>query len=216
MTLPLVPPPHLTGVEFVNYLYAANISAPYNPATIKGSWDRSSNHIALGLAKYPSGASASKMIHHNEFSMADYDEMFFKYVSQAFFAPVTITGTLSWVLGAYVNQLPDSYWRIHVWVSAGDSTTARGTLVTFTASGLAFSRTSARGRSGAVVMSSVAAQQGDRIVIELGSWTQDTGNVHDCTMYYGNIGSTSLANEDTNVTTRPGWFLFPNGLPLYS
>lgn len=96
----------------------------------------------------------------------------FIYVSRPLQGTGTLTGTLDLVNVVNVsNAAMDAFWKVHAWISVGDTNVVRGTLinnyeenttnewpVTSTAIGL----------QAPVALSSVAWQEGDRIILELG------------------------------------------------
>ncbi len=185
--------------------YIQNAAAGYNP-TAKGAWDRTSlDCSSFKLSKTKSGSITSAGGDASD-SGADTDMLLIKAVSDPLPTTKTISGTLSWCLG--VRESSSSYnmvYHIHVWVTQGNSSTVRGTLLNDYVGSIEWPSTAAGLSVSAQALSSVNAQAGDRIVIEIGC---KSGAL---TEYYGRVWYGGTGNDLTDggdVTTLTGWFRF--------
>jgi len=177
--------------------YLTNTAADISP-TVKGGWSDASPVVFRKLGKEPEGSYGS-----NSNASTEDDTVAAIFVSDPI-GGQTITGTVNgMVMSEHASGSGSTTLSWHVYVSQGDSTSlTRGTLVNHqlsTASGLT---TTLRGNAlASESVSSVAAQQGDRIVIEIGS-EGDFGTV----VGYGGTGSDLTSGSTT--TNNPGWIEF--------
>ncbi len=156
-------------------LYLSNRTASYTPATLRGTWDKTSVGVtrALGPVKTSDSGVNAEVASSIDFSghSAPFEILMYRGVSGPL-AAQTISGTLQVIIGAYeaVGDA-DAFFHVHVYVTQGDSDTPRGTLLTdyIDSSGTELS-TSAVGASltSAQTLSSLAISSGDRIVVEVG------------------------------------------------
>lgn len=97
-----------------------------------------------------------------------YDVALHRFVLPPLAADITIDGTLLYTFVFYEsNVAADLLPRLHVWVTQGDSTSVRGTLINGWL-GSEPSTINATYSTGALAVTSVAALTGDRVVIEFG------------------------------------------------
>lgn len=190
-------------------LYIQNDTIPYNPATLRGAWDATATPATGKLGLSPAGAAAT--VTKSETSATNnFDVLWGKWVSDGLIQNITIDGTVTWVLGVNEsNADANAFIHVHMFVTQGDSDNVRGTLLTDSIGATEFSTTAAGRSEGAKTLSSVAAQTGDRIVVEIGIQFQNTHTTaRNTALRYGNTGTVDLGIADTNVTTRPGYFQF--------
>lgn len=156
---------------------------------------------------------------------AIHDLLMAQYISEPL-AAQTINGTIRAVVqAAENNSAANMRSQMHAWVMKPDGT-SRGTLTTFTTGALASEWNTSRrsaffpvGSTGTTV-SSVAAQLGDRIVVDLGARIHDTtATQYNGRLYLGDGKFSSpgtswdLPSDQTNTTTtRNGWVEFSAGL----
>lgn len=168
-------------------LYTSSVVAPYTPATIRGAWDQTTGAITKALlldkveSLVPSLVFVGDRITRNDTTETsttnNWDMLNYRGVSPPLDSNQTITGTVD-VITAIMESAGSAnmVYHVHIYVTQGDSDTPRGTLLTdfvdsselgsFGAGGKAF--TSAQS------LSSVSAQTGDRIVVEIGVQAQNT------------------------------------------
>lgn len=211
--MPLLPPPLMTGLVPQNRFYFGNLAIPYNPPTIRGTWNDASLHTTSKLSRTPVGAATTKVVSESE--ATQWTMMMIKFASPALFAPVTISGTFDILMGCLEdNANADLNYRIFMYVTVGSTDVSRGTL--FNANILSEFPTSPAGLlvSGNAI-SSVGGQTNDRLIIELGVLFNNLiSTTRSATLHYGNTGGVDLGNGDANVTTRPGWINFSTALPI--
>jgi hypothetical protein len=154
------------------YLTSDSVGA-YDPVTRRGAWDKTTSTTVHRLAPVKAGKGIGATNSENNVAGA-YDVLISTFVSEPLATNKTINGDLTGVL--LVNQSNDAadmVAHIHAWVTQGESATVRGTLLSdfigasewvtsnlnINYSGLALP---------SQVLTPVAAQAGDRIVIEIG------------------------------------------------
>lgn len=131
----------------------------------------------------------------------------------------TITGDFNVLLFlAESSAAANMFLRVHVWVTQGNSDTPRGTLVDKVLGTSEISDTwtgLAQGFAAAIAMSSLAIQDGDRLVIEVGFLATNTSATsYSLTMYYGACanGPDTTAGQAGWNSSRRSWFSFSNAI----
>lgn len=189
--------------------YITNAAPPYAPTTARGAWDDAGNlGVTGGLLTAKSGAA--DVISKTETNVAAaYDVLLASWVASVV-GNHTIDGTVQWVHGLLESSaLSDMVPHLHVYVTVGDSDTVRGTLLSDFIGATEYPTTAAGATEGAQTLSSVAALNGDRVVVEVGFRannvliTDQTGTIN-----FGGTGGTDLTDGSTSVTTQPGWVEF--------
>ncbi|HEY7120171.1 MAG TPA: hypothetical protein VH475_26520 [Tepidisphaeraceae bacterium] len=150
----------------------SDATALYTPATLKGGWEDSSNLVTMRLHTSLCGDVLTVADTENNASPT-WDVALYRGVSDPLRANTTIAGTLDYTYASLeTNADADFVLHLHVWVTTGDSDTVRGTLLAdFSDSGewVANGLGQVSGRVMTTqTLSSVAAQAGDRIVVEAG------------------------------------------------
>lgn len=191
--------------------YLTNSTAPYSPATLgRGTWSRTTGAVTKLLGSAP-GGTATTVQGTKAATTNPYNTLVGRWVSVPLLAG-TLSGVVSWVIGAVENTTSaNAVFRIHIFVTAGDSDTVRGTVLTNFTGTLASQEfpTTASGQSALDQnLTSLAVQAGDRLVVEVGVQFQNTSTTSTATFNYGNTGVIDLRSADTAVTTRPGWVQF--------
>ena len=201
-----------TGTRF----YIQNAAADVDPATERGAWNSTASYVPLKLSRTKSGTIQTKAVTETS-TTADNDVLLIKAVSEPIAATFTMSGTLTWILGASQNNNGmNAHWHVHVYVMQGNTDTLRGTLYNnYTeAAGTNEWPTTAVGDAPAatLTLSPVAIQANDRIVIEIGYVARNTASTSFTgTVWYGGTGATDLT-AGGDETTRPGWFEFSENL----
>lgn len=196
-------------------LYIDPTAIPYTPATIRGAWDATGSPSTGKLTIVPTGSNTT--ITKTETSTTNnYDVLFGRWVSDGILANTTISGTIDFAIRASeANAAANAFMHLYIYVTQGDSDTPRGVLLSDYIGATEFS-TTAGGRSEAAVAltGSVAAQTGDRIVIEIGVQFQNTvATSYNTTIQYGGVNATDLAGTNTTAA-RPKWVQFSTNIPF--
>lgn len=204
--------------------YVPNTAAAVSPAFDTAFWEQTTGAIRLALVTTLTNTSLVNNSQTDSTATANRDVLLYQLVSDGI-APGPISGTFKGQMQAFENN--GNYnmrSQVQVWLVSNDGSTTRGVLyagdletLTGNPSGEwsnagVFNR--AFPRAGAVSLTSVSAQNNDRIVIEVGyrkhaaSSTQGQIRVGDFTT------GTDLPEGDTTdfaVTFRP-WFEFSEDL----
>lgn len=157
-------------------LYLINANAPFVPAAWQGGWDGSP----------PSSSSYIRMIDPVKWALNEYNEIPVAYntagtspfnvavtrLMSRKLAAQTISGTVDLLARVWEDTgAANAFLRAHLYVTVGDTNAVRGTLLTYddSASGTEVPTTAA-GKAWAApqALTPVAAQEGDRLVVELG------------------------------------------------
>ncbi|MGH7866812.1 MAG: hypothetical protein ACREP9_04035, partial [Candidatus Dormibacteraceae bacterium] len=196
-------------------LYLTNSTTPFTPTNNRGAWDQTTSAIIKYLGPAPGGAAATRGQAETSTNTA-FDVLLGRWVSDGAVAAGNLSGFMSWAVGFLESiSTADHFIHVHAYVTAGDTDTVRGTLLTDSI-GATELPTSATGTTELdKAITTVAVSAGDRIVVEIGYQSHNsTATSRTSTMNYGNTGTLDLTGGDTNVTTRPGWVQFsdPNHL----
>ena len=187
--------------------YFQNAAADYDPATERGAWDATAGYTGIKLATTKAG-SATSASQSDSVNTANWDMLVLKAVGDAFTQGGSISGNINWCLGVAESVASmDAVYHVHIFITAGDSDTVRGTVLTDSIQGTEWTLTTLTGKAiSGVAASTVNFLAGDRIVVEMG--VRDQGNVVTLatgTIEYGGTGGTDLTDGSTDVTNRPGW-----------
>ncbi|MFA7174717.1 MAG: hypothetical protein WC340_15145 [Kiritimatiellia bacterium] len=189
-----------TGGGAARY-YIQNATAGYNPSA-KGGWDYTGSQVLKRLSRTKGGSISSAGGNSTDFS-AGYDALIIKAVTDPLVTAKTLAGTLRWCLGVHTSY--NMVYHVHAWVTQGDSSTVRGTLLNNYIGSTEFPTTAAGLLVSAQALTSVSAQAGDRIVIEIGFCAGGAGEYYS-RIWYGGTGGDLTNGGD--VTTLAGWFEF--------
>lgn len=189
------------------YLSNAAISGT-TPSTKRGSWDVNSATAIFKLgAKAGAAATTAQSITTNT---ANWDVLLARFVTdQVVLRSAALSGTVSWMAGVQEANADANYFtHVHIFVTAGDSNTLRGTLLSSGIGSSEWPTTAAgRGQSG-MTLSSVNVEPGDRIVVEIGYRASKANTTSRAgTLRYGGTNATDLSENGTN-SAQPGWFEF--------
>lgn len=136
----------------------------------------------------------------------------------------TISGTLDVLLGiSESDAAADFVWKVYAYITAGDTDSIRGELLDYEAPGSEWPTTATGIRlPSAQTMTSVDAEEDDRIVIELGIYTTSAdGTSRTASIRIGAMvvaqGFTPLSDlteGSTSVSTLAGYIEFSNAITL--
>ena len=198
--------------------YLHNAAAPYTPATIRGEWDSTASSVTklLDTGKTPSNVRGYTQISAS--GAADYSYLHYRGVTGTLAAGTIGTGTVNLCVSFREDSAgTDAYWRVHIYVTAGDSDTVRGTLLDHYAetstNELPVGVNNASSLQSAQALSSVTVSDGDRIVVELGL-VKRGATASNCWMVYGcDSGAVAVAvGEEAWAANRVAWVEFSETL----
>jgi hypothetical protein len=190
--------------------FTSQISDVTTAPTTRGAWDQDSS-VIVPLRSTQQGTRTSNAGSETS-TTNNYDILLLKGVSPPISAAVTIDGNLDYGLSAAESAAgANSTTHIHVWVMAPDGSN-RGTLITDNIFGNEWATgtgtDSGSGESpAAIAMSSVSAQVGDRIVVEVGARNVNTSSSNfTMTMSYGGMGLSDIT--DGGSAANAAWVDF--------
>lgn len=176
--------------------------------TPQGAWDDAT--VTRGSLSKTKDTNVSTFVQRAE-TNADpaWDVSGLQLISAPLDTAQTISGTFDLV--AALNESAadaDMFLHVHLWVSQGDTSTPRGTLLTDVIDVTELPTTAQGVQLPQQTLSSVAASVGDRIVLELGYRATNTLTAsRNGRFYFGGNAATDLSSGDTD-TTHPGWCEF--------
>ncbi|WP_329271950.1 hypothetical protein [Streptomyces sp. NBC_01451] len=196
--------------------WLTSAAAPYTPATKRGAWTNATATVAGLLGRQPAGASTTSAV--AETSLSQHSVLLGRWISPPARTVGTLSGTTDFCMGRVASATAAAFvTRVHMYVTAGDSDTVRGTLLDNWQGSSNWPTTASGGAATAQAIGSVAVQTGDRIVVEFGYQATNTvATSYTGTVYYGATGTTDLANAATAVTTQPGWVDFSGADGLFT
>ncbi len=199
--------------------YLSNAAPSYTPASpaFRGTWDLSTATTIRALTARPSGATTTTSVAVGS-TASSRKVLVMRGITEPATTAGTISGTMQWVLGVLESNTGlNGFFMVHVWVSVGDSSTVRGTLLSMSQGATEFPTTYAGRSDGSKALTSVAIQAGDRIVVELGyiCLSNATATTYTGTYRYGGTSATDLAAAGTD-TTQPPWIEFSDAEGLFS
>jgi hypothetical protein len=197
-------------------LYPINVPADVNP-TVRGTWPQNSVPNAtrgLWRAMNSTSSSGTSAFITPSGSASPGRYLVIKSVSEPLPTAQTISGTLNWVFGAQENnQGLNAYTKLHVYVLREPDTVVGNLFADYEDGGPEWTTGAVgSGPAGGIAktLSSVAAQAGDRIVVEAGflAWSTrtDVGRI-----YYGGGPATEMTIGGI-ATANYAWFEFSQDL----
>lgn len=195
--------------------YLQNATADYSPATLRGAWDSTASAVTKKMARAKSGASTTVAIAETS-TTNNFNVLLGRFVSEAFtnnFGFLT-SNTVQWI--AMVTESSASahdFFHVHAYVTSGNSDTPRGTLLTDNIGATEWTTTNTGRGEGTKTVSSLSAQVGDRLVVEIGYQAQNTSATSFTgTLRYGGTGADSTQGTTTSTV---GWVeIVSNGDPF--
>lgn len=184
-------------------------TGPSVSLTPNGAWDDTAGLIRGRLRKQKDTLTQTSVSRTETSTDATFDALLTQYTSDPLDTAQSISGTFD-LCAAFFESNADANMvpHIHVWVSQGDTSTPRGVLLTDFVDTQEFATTDTGLQIPQQTLSSVSAQVGDRIVVEIGYQAQNTtatgrtGRVR-----HGGNDATDMSAGDT-TTSHPGWCEF--------
>jgi hypothetical protein len=191
-------------------------AAPFVPVPPRGTWTDATSTTTGLLGRQPAGASTTVVA--SETATTTTNVLQGRWISGPARHSRTLSGTVSWVMGRLQSaSAATMVARVHIFVTAGDTDTVRGTLLADYTGSTPLPTTAAGSAVTGQALTPVAVQAGDRLVVEVGYQAQNTvATSYSGTLYYGATGTTDLANGSTAVTTNPGWVDFSHTDGLFT
>lgn len=144
----------------------------------------------------------------------DKDILFSQFISSPIVAQTISAQTIQIVVRAReydANRNLFLAWRINV--VSNDGSTLRGGIIPFRRDNTEFSVPSIRSCYDTTTSTEVIAQDGDRIVVEIGAGGDpNAGWDHDCDVQFGDDSGSDCGANDTNTGTSSPWLEFANTL----
>lgn len=176
--------------------------------SFNGNWNATDTPF-LGYLSTTKAGTASTVVKSESEGTLDWDVLLGRWITDPMVRTGRLSGTVRWVLGVQeANAAADQYFHVHIYVSQGDTTNVRGSLVSSV--GTVEWPTAAEGRTeGTVELDDVDCLVGDRLVVEVGYRSKNSSpTAYNATLHYGGTGGTDLSDTSTSVTTQPGWVEF--------
>lgn len=195
-------------------LYFNFETIPYTPTTIRGAWDATGTPSTGKLGVTPVGASTT--ITKTETSTTnDYDILFGRWVSDPLTANVTIDDPIAFMLRASeANAAANAFYHLHVYVTTGNSDTPRGTLLSDYIGSTEFTTTAGGLGASGITPTSVSAQAGDRIVVEVGARLSNVvATSYNIVIAYGGTNAVDVTSGNTTAA-RPKWIEFDDDIRI--
>jgi hypothetical protein len=206
------------------YLLQSSAFVPSVSPPFAAGWNDTGGAVRRKLDLQPDRADSFVEFSRSEaVTTSPYDVLLGQWVSAPLSGAQTISGTLKGQIRARESSSSaDFRAQVVVKIVSNDGQTLRGTLLGFDTGALSseFATSSTNRqfpRGGAVALSSVAAQDGDRIVIEVGYRSHNTVS----TSYTGYIevgapssASGDLPEDETTTTQLRPWLEFSQTLTL--
>lgn len=199
--------------------YLSDAAPPtFDPAsTVKGAWDDVTDAAdSGGLLTLPSGATANFVLPETSVSPT-WDVLLAHWTSQGVGRSFTMGGTVRWAIAVQQSSASGLFvTHVHIWVTQGQSTNVRGTLLQDYIGSRQWPTTAQGIVEGPIALNDVQVQLGDCIAVEVGYQAQNTSaSSFSGTQWFGsNNTSPDLTDGDTNVTLDPSWFEFSQDFTL--
>ena len=191
-------------------LYGTNNAADFSPTNFRGAWDDTAGAVTKALDVTMHGGASTTVARAETSTTNNFDVCLYRGVSGPL-AAQTITGTIQIVFPvSESNASANDFYHVHVYITAGDTDTVRGTLLTdFIDSSEWATTIAAKALNAAQTLTNIGAiTDGDRLVIEIGYQAQNTSATSFTgTLRYGlnsaNGAYRDLASGDGATTGSP-------------
>lgn len=190
--------------------------------TFDASWEQTTSAVRARMVPFKRNSAFANLAIAETSTSGTFDFLFRQYISDPLNA-VTVTGTVKGVIRC-LESATDADFRAQmlIKVMSRDGSTTTGTLLSHDASGLTseFDATTLTNRkfplawAGAgTALGSVAAAQGDRLVIEIGIRSHNvTASSRTGTLRFGEASASDLAEDETSTTDNNPWIEFSQTL----
>jgi hypothetical protein len=171
--------------------YLTSQSPGFSPSALRGAWDI--NHATFWFALATTQGGSSFNLNASPSAGPGYDGCLWRGVSSGLAAGV-ISGTVNFAYVAKeLSASANDVFHVHLYVTAGDSDTVRGTLLADAIDTNELPTTSqAWSPAAPIAVTPVTVQAGDRLVLELG-YRHDGGTGDFIQTKYGGTGTDAVA-----------------------
>lgn len=185
-------------------------TAPLSALAFNVGWEDQSIGARLPTSTVKAG-SAMATVSFLDNNAADKDILFRQYQSDRIAAQTIAAQTVKFqIRGALTSAGDGMFTAIHIRVVAGDGSSDTGTILAITRDGTLLT-TTLTNRQFSATTSQVVANNGDRIVIEIGTGGDPSGsNDHDSDLRVGDAAASDLAEDDTTTDDNNPWVEFAN------
>jgi hypothetical protein len=198
--------------------FLSNTAAGYSPATLRGSWDQTASAVTKKLDRLPTGATTTVAIAETNATNL-WDVLLYRGVSDPFDKAYSFTTSdlVQWMVGVKESSASaNDFYHVHIYVTTGDSDTARGTILTNSIGGTEWTTTATFSSEGTKTLSALSCSVGDRLVVEIGYQAQNTVTTSFTgTINYGGTSRSGVAAA-TNVTVNTGWVEFTTSAHFFN
>jgi hypothetical protein len=191
-------------------LRITNTASDYTPSNYRGAWDDTGGFTTVSFASTPSGTAANHARAETNASTT-WDVGLVRAVASdadVIQSAGNLAGTVEWVFYALESSsLANFVTHVHIYVTAGDSDTVRGTVLSNFIGSSEWPDAGVGLTDGSQAISSVAVQVGDRVVVEYGYQAQNSSTT-------SRTGTTRVGGSGLDLpvgfttSTRPGNFTF--------
>jgi hypothetical protein len=190
-----------------------NVVASYTPPTFRGSW--AAVNAFTGKLDAKTSASGTTRTTHSATGAAQ-ALGWGKITTEPLSASGLLSGTVEWMAGVNCSDttISNFKFKVHIYVSAGDTDTVRGTLLNNFVGTTTFTTVSTGKGDGPVTLSGVNVIRGDRICVEFGEQAS-FANSQTADWFVGGTGTTDLTSGSTSTSTQPGWIDFVGSDALF-
>jgi hypothetical protein len=199
---------------YLNRVNAANTSL----VTYKSTWNAQSTDatVCKQLATVKSGSKNASPLASESVSTDPYEVLNQLFYTDTLQNAADFSGaTFSFRIGAQESSSnANAFFKMHAWVTVGDTDTVRGSLLTYTHASEMSTLLVVIGVDGAS-LSAVSAQPGDRIVLEIGPRFQNTSTTNfSVSLAFGgtDIDMNTIGTTTPTTTGGTAWFELSNDL----
>ena len=209
-------------------LYLTNAAPTFDPAATKGAWTSTAGKVTKALDSQKNDHQGiTTTVAVNDTVTTNPNKILLYQGISGPLAAQTISGNVDVVIPILESSASaDFNWGVHIWVTQGNSSTVRGTLLTDYNEALGTNEwpttITAKGLNAAQAMTSVIASAGDRIVVEIGYYARNAvSTTFTGTLRYGTCDTlnnfafaTDLTAGDTGtaLTTKAPFISFSSAI----
>lgn len=190
-------------------LYLNNAAATYSPATLRGTWHKTSDAVTKKMSTSKDASGSPTTVTGTHTGTAYQTALLLRLVSEPMAAAMSIASGETW--NSLIGCLEDLdtmnlQLRLHCFVTVGDSDTVRGTILSNATDSaeMATVANQCAEQTADTYDNAVSIAAGDRIVLELGMGGNCTDSTNYGDIYYGGSGNDLVFNNG-DATTLVGW-----------
>jgi hypothetical protein len=189
------------------FYLSSSAAAPISP-TVSASWENSSGLLRRSMTVTNAGSTLTDFTLNNVTVLQDW--IHFQYVSPPIDGATTISGTTRSIWRSMVTAGGSGGLTYCIRVLSNDGSSVTGTLIDQTGASRDNYNPGSQDTSGiengsAAAVTSVGANDGDRIVLEFGAWNNNI-NTDDFTVRLGESAASDFAYTSNLTTDLNPWF----------